>query len=85
MNDKFKGSLYPLTNFNSLEIIVKVAIVKFEYERFCKIYRSYDNNYDNPNDVSEYYAQDAVNALLKGEPVKMTKTVAIGCTIKVKK
>lgn len=44
-----------------------------------------DNNYDNPNDVSEYYAQDAVNALIKGEPVKMTKTVAIGCTIKVKK
>lgn len=44
-----------------------------------------DNNYDNPNDVTEYYAQDAVNALIKGEPVKMTKTVAIGCTIKVKK
>ncbi len=44
-----------------------------------------DNNYDNPNDVSEHYAQDAVNALIKGEPVKMTKTVAIGCTIKVKK
>ncbi|MDR6463805.1 thioredoxin family protein [Chryseobacterium sediminis] len=44
-----------------------------------------DNNYDNPNDVSEYYVQDAVNALIKDEPVKMTKTVAIGCTIKVKK
>lgn len=44
-----------------------------------------DNNYDNPNDVSEYYAQDAVNSLIKGEPVKMTKTVAIGCTVKVKK
>ncbi|NIF05755.1 thioredoxin family protein [Chryseobacterium sp. Tr-659] len=44
-----------------------------------------DNNYDNPNDVSEYYAQDAVNALIKEENIKMTKTVAIGCTIKVKK
>lgn len=44
-----------------------------------------DNNYENPNDVSEYYVQDAVNALIKGEPVKMDKTVAIGCTIKVKK
>lgn len=44
-----------------------------------------DNNYENPNDVSEYYVQDAVNALLKNEPVKMTKTVAIGCTVKVKK
>jgi len=44
-----------------------------------------DNNYENPNDVSEYYVQDAVNALLKGEPIKMTKTVAIGCTVKAKK
>ncbi|MCA6067050.1 thioredoxin family protein [Chryseobacterium sp. RG1] len=44
-----------------------------------------DNNYENPNDVSEYYVQDAVNALLKNEPIKMTKTVAIGCTVKVKK
>jgi len=44
-----------------------------------------DNNYENPNDVSEYYVQDAVNALLKDEAIKMTKTVAIGCTVKVKK
>lgn len=44
-----------------------------------------DNNYDNPDDVSEYYAQDAVNALIKEETVKTAKTVAIGCTIKVKK
>lgn len=44
-----------------------------------------DNNYENPNDVSEYYVQDAVNQLLKGEDVKTNKTVAIGCTIKVKK
>lgn len=44
-----------------------------------------DNNYENHNDVSEYYVQDAVNQLLKNEPVKTEKTVAIGCTIKVKK
>lgn len=44
-----------------------------------------DNNYENPNDVSEYYVQDAVNQLLKNEEVKTNKTVAIGCTIKVKK
>ncbi|SIQ12407.1 AhpC/TSA family protein [Chryseobacterium sp. RU37D] len=44
-----------------------------------------DNNYENSNDVSEYYVQDVVNALLKNEPVKMTKTVAIGCTVKVRK
>lgn len=44
-----------------------------------------DNNYDDPNDVSEHYVQDAMDALLSGKPVANAKTVAIGCTIKVKK
>lgn len=44
-----------------------------------------DNNYEDPNDVSERYVEDAVNALVKNQPIKMSKTVAIGCTIKVKK
>ncbi len=44
-----------------------------------------DNNYDNPEDVTERYVEDAVDALLKGEEVKVSKTVAIGCTIKFKK
>ena len=44
-----------------------------------------DNNYEDANDVSEYYVRDAVNSLLKGEEVKTKKTAAIGCTIKVKK
>ncbi len=43
-----------------------------------------DNNYENENDVSERYVEDAVNALLAGTPIKTQKTVAIGCTIKVK-
>ena len=44
-----------------------------------------DNNYEDATDVSEYYVRDAVNALLKDDAVKTTKTAAIGCTIKVKK
>lgn len=44
-----------------------------------------DNNYDDPNDVSERYVEDAMDALLNGKPVVNAKTVAIGCTIKVKK
>ncbi|MBW3520534.1 thioredoxin family protein [Chryseobacterium sp. NKUCC03_KSP] len=44
-----------------------------------------DNNYDDPNDVSEHYVEDAMDALLSGKAVANTKTVAIGCTIKVKK
>ena len=44
-----------------------------------------DNNYEDPTDVNHYYVEDAVNALLKNQEVKEKKTVAIGCTIKVKK
>lgn len=42
-----------------------------------------DNNYENPNDVSEKYVEDAVNALISGKQIAKTNTVAIGCTIKV--
>lgn len=44
-----------------------------------------DNNYENAAEATEHYVKDAVNALIKGEPIQTTKTVAIGCTIKVKK
>ena len=63
-----------------------VYILKKENgKNIVKYIGAIDNNYENPNDVSEYYVQDAVNQLLKGEEVKTNKTVAIGCTIKVKK
>lgn len=63
-----------------------VYILKKESgKNIVKYIGAIDNNYENPKDVSEYYVQDAVNQLLKGEDVKTTKTVAIGCTIKVKK
>lgn len=54
-------------------------------ENIVKYIGAIDNNYENPDDVSEYYVQDAVNALIKNEPIQMTKTFAIGCTVKVKK
>ena len=63
-----------------------VYILKKENgKNIVKYIGAIDNNYENPNDVSEYYVQDAVNQLLKNETVKTNKTVAIGCTIKVKK
>lgn len=63
-----------------------VYILKKENgKNIVKYIGAIDNNYENPNDVSDYYVQDAVNQLLKNEPVKTEKTVAIGCTIKVKK
>lgn len=58
---------------------------KEDGKNIVKYIGAIDNNYENRNDVSEYYVQDAVNALIKNEPIKMTKTVAIGCTVKVKK
>ena len=54
-------------------------------ENIVKYIGAIDNNYEDPTDVSEYYVRDAVDALLKDEAVKTTKTAAIGCTIKVKK
>lgn len=61
------------------------VLQKENSKNIVKYIGAIDNNYENPNDVSEYYVQDAVNALIEGKPVKMTKTVAIGCTVKVKK
>jgi peroxiredoxin len=61
------------------------VLQKENSKNIVKYIGAIDNNYENPNDVSEYYVQDAVNALIEGKPVKMTKTVAIGCSVKVKK
>lgn len=44
-----------------------------------------DDNYEDANDVSERYVEDAVDALLAGNEIAVKETVAIGCTIKVKK
>lgn len=44
-----------------------------------------DNNVENPDLAGKKYVEDAVNALLKGEQVTITKTRAVGCTVKLKK
>ncbi len=44
-----------------------------------------DNNYQDASDADDHYVQDAVDALLAGKPISKETTVAIGCTIKVKK
>jgi peroxiredoxin len=44
-----------------------------------------DDNYEDASDVSVYYVEDAVDALIAGKPINTETTVAIGCTIKVKK
>lgn len=42
-----------------------------------------DDNYQDASAVKEKYVEDAVEALLKGEDIKVTETRAIGCSIKV--
>lgn len=44
-----------------------------------------DNNYEDASNADEHYVEAAVDALLAKKPIEQTTTVAIGCTIKVKK
>ena len=44
-----------------------------------------DNNRDDPSKADKKYVEDAVNILLKNEPVTVSSSKAIGCSIKWKK
>lgn len=44
-----------------------------------------DNNTYNPEDVTEKYAENAVDALLEGKKITKNYTRAVGCSIKWKK
>ena len=43
-----------------------------------------DDNTNEPENVTEKYVENAVDALLAGEEIAVTETVAIGCSIKTK-
>lgn len=43
-----------------------------------------DNNHKNAAEANEKYVEAALNSLLEGKDPAVSKTVAIGCTIKVK-
>ena len=61
----------------------EVYVVQKEKSYFFLRYMgAIDNNYKNANLVTEKYLENAVNALLRGDPVLKTKTRAIGCSIK---
>ncbi|MCX7551892.1 thioredoxin family protein [Xanthomarina sp. F2636L] len=42
-----------------------------------------DDNYQHPDSVNQKYVENAVDALLAGNPIKETHTRALGCTIKI--
>jgi glutathione peroxidase-family protein len=46
---------------------------------------SIDDNFEEPEQVKQKYAEDALNAMLAEKPISTTSTKAIGCTIKWKK
>lgn len=41
-----------------------------------------DDNHEEPASVKQKYVEQAVDALLNGQPVKVSETKAIGCSIK---
>ena len=75
--------IYPL--YGATKTPHVYILQKEKGDNIVKYIGAIDNNYENAKDVSEYYVRDAINQLLKGEEVKVPKTVAVGCTIKVKK
>lgn len=42
-----------------------------------------DDNYQDESKVEDKYVENAVDAMLTGEEIEVTKTRAIGCSIKV--
>jgi peroxiredoxin len=63
-----------------------VFILKKEgTKNIVKYIGAIDDNYKNAADVSKKYLEDAVDALLANREVEVKATVAIGCSIKVKK
>lgn len=91
---KEKGFTFPYLLDEGQKIYPKYGATKTPHvfilqkengKNIVKYIGAIDNNYEDANDVTEFYVQDAVNSLLKNEAIKTEKTVAIGCTIKVKK
>lgn len=58
---------------------------KEEGKNIVKYIGAIDDNYEDATKVSEKYVEKAVDALLAGKAIEQKETVAIGCSIKVKK
>jgi peroxiredoxin len=51
-------------------------------EHIVKYIGAIDDNYQDANAVKNTYLENALQALLSGEPIKLTTSAAIGCRIK---
>lgn len=61
------------------------VLKKEDNKNIVKYIGAIDNNYEDASQVSDRYVEEAVDNLLIGREVARSKTVAIGCAIKVKK
>ena len=75
-----KQNVYPL--FGATKTPHIFILHRENGKNIVKYIGAIDNNYANPDDVTERYVEDAVDALIAGTEIKLTSTKAIGCSIK---
>jgi peroxiredoxin len=73
------AKLYGATNTPHMYVLEKVGS-----ELIVRYIGAIDNNSKEASKADKKYVEEAVDALLAGQPVAETKTKAIGCTIKWK-
>src|SRR5690554_7597659 len=71
--------IYP--QYGATKTPLLFALQKENDNHIVKYIGTIDDNYEDANDVSERYVEDAVDALLAGNEIAVKETVAIGCTI----
>ena len=64
-------------------LTVPYILQKDKKGNIVKYIGAIDDNYKNAEAVKVKYVENAVDALLKGQKIKVQKTRAIGCSIKV--
>lgn len=88
---KEKGFTFPYLSDESQKIYPQYGAVKTphvyvlnktEKGNVVRYIGAIDNNYKDVNAVTIKYVEDAVHALLEGKKITVTKTKAIGCSIK---
>lgn len=88
---KEKGFTFPYAYDQTQEVIKAyggtrtphVYLLQKEGSDFkVKYIGAIDNNYQDASAVTERYVEDAIGAVMKGQPVANQTTKAIGCTIK---
>jgi peroxiredoxin len=75
-----KQDVYPL--FGATKTPHIFILHRENGKNIVKYIAAIDNKYANPDDVTERYVEDAVDALIAGTEIKLTTTKAIGCSIK---